>query len=58
LFPHQYGGSGWLHDAWRGVMHVGESAKRMFISPKALEPAQKAVLTAARQRPAAKSKAS
>ena len=25
LFPHQYGGSGLLHDAWRGLMHIART---------------------------------
>jgi ABC-type nitrate/sulfonate/bicarbonate transport system permease component len=49
LFPHQYGGRGILHEAWRGVMHAAESAKNMIITPKLLMPEQAAALAAAHQ---------
>jgi NitT/TauT family transport system permease protein len=51
LFPHQYGGSGVLHEAWRSLMHVAEDAKHRFVSPTALPPAQQGVLASARTRP-------
>ena len=44
LFPHQYGGHGLLHDAWRGLMHVCEDLKYMIVKPTPLQPAQKAAL--------------
>jgi ABC-type nitrate/sulfonate/bicarbonate transport system permease component len=44
LFPHQYGGHGLLHDAWRGLMHVCEDLKYMIVNPTPLQPAQKAAL--------------
>jgi ABC-type nitrate/sulfonate/bicarbonate transport system permease component len=44
LFPHQYGGRGLLHDAWRGLMHAGEDLKQMIIKPAPLQPGQRAVL--------------
>jgi ABC-type nitrate/sulfonate/bicarbonate transport system permease component len=44
LFPHQYGGHGILHDAWRGFMHMGEDLKQMIVKPTQLQPGQKAAL--------------
>jgi hypothetical protein len=44
LFPYQYGGSGVLHDMWRGLMHAAESFKHLFISPRPLDEAQEAAL--------------
>ena len=35
LFPHQYGGTGLLHDAWRGLMHVCEDLKHMIVQADA-----------------------
>ncbi len=53
LFPHQYGGHGVLHDAWRGLMHVCEDLKHMIVKPTPLQPGQKAALALeyARQQP-------
>jgi ABC-type nitrate/sulfonate/bicarbonate transport system permease component len=39
LFPYQYGGSGILHDCWRGMMHLAESLKHLVIKPKSVETA-------------------
>ena len=50
LFPHQYHGRGWLHDVWRGLMHLCEDAKHLFIAPKPLQPRQKAALDGAQSR--------
>ncbi len=36
LFPYQYGGSGLLHDAWRGLMHGAEGLKHMIVKPTPL----------------------
>ncbi len=44
LFPHQYGGHGFLHDAWRGLMHLGEDLKQMIVKPTPLQPGQTAAL--------------
>lgn len=44
LFPHQYGGHGVMHDAWRGFMHACEDLKHMAVTPTPLQPAQKAAL--------------
>jgi ABC-type nitrate/sulfonate/bicarbonate transport system permease component len=44
LFPHQYGGHGLLHDAWRGLMHVCEDMKHMIVKPMPFQPGQKAAL--------------
>jgi ABC-type nitrate/sulfonate/bicarbonate transport system permease component len=44
LFPHQYGGNGFLHDAWRGLMHVCEDLKHLIVKPTPLQPGQKAAL--------------
>jgi hypothetical protein len=44
LFPHQYGGHGFLHDAWRGLMHVCEDLKHMIVKPTPLQAAQTAAL--------------
>jgi NitT/TauT family transport system permease protein len=44
LFPHQYGGQGFLHNAWRGFMHFCEDMKHLVVKPAPLAPAQKAVL--------------
>src|SRR5262245_19662114 len=33
LFPHQYGGSGLLHNAWRGLMHMCEDLKQSVFTP-------------------------
>src|SRR6185503_17489322 len=48
LFPHQYGGSGLLHDAWRGLMHACEDLKQSIFTPKPLQPAQQAALAVER----------
>lgn len=50
LFPHQYGGRGRLHDAWRGLLHVGEDLKHKIYPPTPLQPSQQVVLAAARAR--------
>lgn len=47
LFPYQYGGSGVLHDAWRGMMHGAESLKHLVIRPKSLSAAQTALISRA-----------
>ncbi len=53
LFPHQYGGRGVLHDVWRGLMHAAEVVKHTLVGSTPLDPAQQAVLAAARgKRPA------
>jgi NitT/TauT family transport system permease protein len=44
LFPYQYTSRGLLHHAWRGIMHIAEDVKHMFVSPQPLAPAQKAAL--------------
>jgi ABC-type nitrate/sulfonate/bicarbonate transport system permease component len=44
LFPHQYGGKGYLHIAWRGLMHMGENLKRFVIPAKSLSDAQLAAI--------------
>lgn len=44
LFPHQYGGPGWLHIAWRNLMHGCESLKRLVIPAKPLSQGQRAAL--------------
>lgn len=46
LFPHQYGGQGLLHNAWRSFMHFCEDLKHLIVKPTPLAPAQKAVLAA------------
>jgi NitT/TauT family transport system permease protein len=46
LFPHQYGGHGVLHNAWRGFMHFCEDMKHLIVKPTPLARAQKAVLAA------------
>jgi NitT/TauT family transport system permease protein len=46
LFPYQYGGSGLLHHAWRGLRHVAESMKHLVISPQPLDDSQRAALAA------------
>ena len=50
LFPHQYGGHGFLHDAWRGLMHACEDLKQMIVKPTPLQPGQKAALALERAR--------
>jgi NitT/TauT family transport system permease protein len=50
LFPHQYGGAGWLHNLWRGLMHAVEGVKSLFVKPTPLMPEQTAALAAARVR--------
>ena len=50
LFPHQYGGNGFLHIAWRGLMHFCEGVKHLVIKPVPLPASQQAVLN--RQHPA------
>jgi len=57
LFPHQYGGQGVLHDAWRGLMHGAESLKHLVIRPKPLAAAQVALLQRASGRPESAAKA-
>ncbi len=44
LFPHQYGGDGFLHILWRGIMHTCEDVKRWIIAPTPLQPGQQAAL--------------
>jgi ABC-type nitrate/sulfonate/bicarbonate transport system permease component len=44
LFPHQYGGHGYLHNAWRSLMHACEDLKQLIVKPTPLQPGQKAVL--------------
>jgi ABC-type nitrate/sulfonate/bicarbonate transport system permease component len=44
LFPHQYGGSGVLHNAWREFMHMCEDLKQSIVTPTPLQPGQKAAL--------------
>jgi hypothetical protein len=51
LFPYQYDSRGFLHDAWRGLMHVLEDMKQMIITPKPLDPAQQAALARAKSLP-------
>src|SRR6185369_17190519 len=48
LFPHQYGGHGLLHSAWRGLMHTCEDVKQMIIRPTPLQPDQQAALAVER----------
>ena len=48
LFPHQYGGSGLLHDGWRGLMHIAEDLKHTIIAPTALPPGRPGAFAAAR----------
>jgi len=50
LFPHQYGGQGFLHIAWRGFMHFCEDVKHLLVKPTPLQPAQQAALAAAKAR--------
>lgn len=50
LFPHQYGGRGLLHKAWRELMHAAEGAKSMIVAPKSLTPEQTAAIAATRKR--------
>lgn len=53
LFPHQYGGSGWLHIAWRDLMHGCETIKRLVVPAKPLSEGQRAALdTKAKRTPA------
>lgn len=58
LFPHQYGGHGMLHDAWRGVMHMCEDLKHLVIKPTPLAPSQQAMLAAEHARKPSTSRAS
>lgn len=44
LFPHQYGGSGFLHIVWRGLMHLCENVKRLIVKPVPLQAGQRAAL--------------
>jgi ABC-type nitrate/sulfonate/bicarbonate transport system permease component len=44
LFPHQYGGHGLLHNAWRGWMHTCEDLKHLIVRPTPLQAAQRAAL--------------
>jgi ABC-type nitrate/sulfonate/bicarbonate transport system permease component len=44
LFPHQYGGSGFLHIVWRGLMHLCENVKRLIVNPVPLQAGQQAAL--------------
>jgi hypothetical protein len=48
LFPHQYGGHGFLHNAWRGFVHTCEDVKQMIITPTPLQPDQQAALAVER----------
>jgi NitT/TauT family transport system permease protein len=49
LFPHQYGGRGILHDAWRGLAHLIENLTQFVVKPTPLQPGQQAVLAAFRR---------
>lgn len=51
LFPHQYGGDGLLHIAWRGFMHLCEDVKRLLIAPTPLPPEQVAAMRKAAEKP-------
>jgi ABC-type nitrate/sulfonate/bicarbonate transport system permease component len=44
LFPYQYGGTGILHDAWRGLMHLLEAVKQLAVAPKPLDSSQAALI--------------
>ncbi len=44
LFPHQYGGGGVLHSAWRGLMHICENLKHLIVKPVPLQASQLASL--------------
>ena len=45
LFPHQYGGHGLLHNAWRGLMHVLRRCEAPdYFADSRLMPAQQAAL--------------
>ncbi|MFO0788209.1 MAG: ABC transporter permease [Pirellulales bacterium] len=44
LFPHQYGGDGFLHIAWRSLMHLCEDAKHLIVAPTPLPPDQVAAM--------------
>ena len=57
LFPHQYGGRGLLHNAWRGFMHLCEDLKFKIIKPAPLQPGQLAALGVKRERVGASSTA-
>src|SRR4051812_36770642 len=48
LFPHQYGGHGFLHNAWRGLMHFCEDLKHLIIKPTPLQADQQAALAVER----------
>ena len=50
LFPYQYGSDGVLHNVWSGLMHGMEDMKHLIISPKPLDPTQKAALAASKAR--------
>jgi NitT/TauT family transport system permease protein len=49
LFPYQYGSNGVLHHAWRGLMHGIDGLKHVIVSPKPLDPAQRAALAASKK---------
>jgi ABC-type nitrate/sulfonate/bicarbonate transport system permease component len=44
LFPHQYGGGGFLHNAWRGLMHLCEDVKQLIVKPVPLQTGQRAAI--------------
>ncbi len=44
FFPHQYGTRGWLHHAWRGLMHLMEDITQPIFGGKPLDAAQRAAL--------------
>jgi ABC-type nitrate/sulfonate/bicarbonate transport system permease component len=50
LFPHQFGGRGLLHSAWRSFLHACEDVKQLIIPPTPLQAMQKAMITAERPR--------
>jgi NitT/TauT family transport system permease protein len=58
LFPYQYTSRGVLHHVWRGLMHVLESFKFLFVSARPLDAAQQAALAKAKARPASANSAS
>jgi ABC-type nitrate/sulfonate/bicarbonate transport system permease component len=44
LFPHQYGGGGFLHTTWRGFMHLCENVKHLVVKSVPLQAGQQAAL--------------
>jgi NitT/TauT family transport system permease protein len=58
VFPYQYDSRGWLHHAWRGLMHAFEDVKHMFVAPQPLAPAQQVALAGGQSPPTAPEKSS